>query len=202
MATWNETRPRPTDIPNADLASLVTSNKQAFREGIEKHSDWTDSSAVSAGIPRLSFGSFGPGACRAFYDTESNSSSAVSATKPLSGRLYITSNTSRLLGYSSGNSVIMGSGNMIAWQVSSATIPSNARVLVQTGSFSMASTSRTTTAFPSAYSVTPVMQLTPLSSGTTNLISAALVSSSTTNFAVTLGYGFGIQSPVTVLWRS
>lgn len=203
MVTWQERKPEPTDIPNTELASLLTSNKQAMRVGFEASSYWTDSSGVSAGDMRLSDGSFGPGACRAFFDLESNASSQVSATKPLAGRLYIASDTSRFLAYSSGNSVIVGSNNAIVYLGNSAaTIPTNVKNLVQTGTFSTNSVSATTTAFPTAYNGTPTIQLTPWSVGTTALWALNVSASGTTNFTTVVTGVFGSASNVTVLWRS
>ena len=60
MPIFNENKPLATDLLN-ELPSLLTTNAIVFRQNVEKHSFWTDASGVSAGIPRLSDGSAGPG---------------------------------------------------------------------------------------------------------------------------------------------
>lgn len=214
MANWNENKPAGTDIPNAALASVLTTNKQAFREGAEKHLFWTESSGLSAGQPRFSSGSTGPGAARAFYDVLSNASSQVSAQKGLDGRLYIASDTKQFLGYLSGLSVPLGGVNETVWTtstslvaVSATTIQSNVRTLVQNGLASCdaaaAGGSRNTITYATAYAVAPFVQATSMSTNTTNFNNCVIIASGTTNFAIVLTsiYG-GTASGCTVLWRS
>src|SRR5439155_20576800 len=112
----------------------------------------------------------------AFYDVESNASSALSTTKPLAGRLYVSSNSSHLFAYDSARSIMLGGANAIVWWPGSfATIPSNNQYLTQIGSFSAASNPTPTTAFATAYNVAPALQLQMQSSGTSYQGSAALV---------------------------
>ena len=126
---WNEQKPQPTDIPNLDLPSLITGNKIAFRQAVEKHSFWTDSSTNSIGQTRLSDGSFGPGSARAYFDVQSNVSTVDAASKDLGGRLFVTSDTSRLFGYGA-SPILLGSKNAIVYQTGSqATIPAGNRIL-------------------------------------------------------------------------
>lgn len=215
MTNWNENKPAGTDIPNAALASLLTSNKQAFREGAEKHLFWTDSSGLSAGLPRFSSASSGPGAARAFYDVASNASSQVSATKALDGRLYIASDTKRFYGYLSSLSVPLGGVDATVWSTSTSLVASSAstiqtdfKVLVQTGVTTGASAaaggSRLTTAFPTAYAATtPFVQAVSMSTNTTNFNNCAIVASSITNFTIILTNIYGNDnSSSTILWRS
>lgn len=199
---WHELKPAAGD-PLSEFPSVMTDQALTLRQGLEQHLFWTESSGASAGIPRFVDGSAGPGAARAFFDVESNASSQVSATKALGGRLFVASDTSRFFAYApSGHSVLAGSASAIVHATSTATIPTNTQVLVQLGAFSIVSTSTTTTAFPSAYSAAPFVQLMPMSTGTTNLWNAALLGSTTTNFTVRLGVIFGSASPLTVYWRS
>ena len=208
---WNEQKPVPTDLPDLGLASLITSNKLAFRQGIEKHSFWTDSSTNSIGVPRLSDGSAGPGAARAYYDVQSRASEPASPSKALAGRLFVTSDTTRFFGYIDfvggvfGTHITpLGGKNLVTYLPSFATIAQNTRNLVQYGQ-SLNSTSRTTVAFPSAYSVAPKVQLTLLSDGTANPANfgvVGLLTSGTTNFAFQCATLFGSVSNFSVLWRS
>lgn len=214
MATpWTDGAPRPTDVPDARLASLFTSNKIAFRTAIEKFSFWTDSSNASAGQPRLSVGSFGPGSCRAYFDAVSNLSSGDNATRPNAGRLFVASDTSRLYAavtsadqYAASRDTwhLIGSKNAITWlAASTATIQNNFRTSVQIGSTPVTTSSNTTIPYTANYAaVAPVIQLQVLSSFTTAMAQANIVSSGTTNFVVSAGTLFGTTSTFTVLWRS
>lgn len=215
MTNWNENKPAGTDIPNAGLASILTSNKQAFREGAEKHLFWTESSGLSAGQPRFSSGSTGPGAARAFYDVASNLSSQVSATKALDGRLYIASDTKRFFGYAGSLSVPLGSVDATVWATSTwstvassaATIQSDVKVLCQSGvgnaNTAAAGGSRVTTTYPTAYAVAPFVQAVSMSTNTTNFNNCAVVASGTTSFSVILTTIYGnTVSGATFLWRS
>lgn len=207
--TWIERKPTQTDIPNAELSSLLTSNKQTFRAAVERYSFWTDSSGVSAGIPRFSATSAGPGGFRAFFDVESNTSSALTSVKALSGRLYLTSDTGILYGYgststlSSTATILLGGYNAVVYTDNSfTTIGTRQRVLTQQGVASCASGSVTTIAFPSAYSAAPVVQLTAYTSAIANLYNVSLKTSGTTNFSVLPIAVWGTASPLTVVWRS
>ena len=203
--TWIETKPESTD-PLFELPSVLTQNAIALRTGLEKFSFWTDSSGLSAGIPRLSAASFGPGAARAFYDVESSLSTAFSTTKPMAGRFYLASNVGRLYGFTGTATLQLGGANVIVWQPSAATIQSNTRVLCQTGSVNSVSggAGRMPVTFPSQYSVAPTVQATVLSLGTTDLIDATVTSITTS------GCSIGFQALMTsasatshtVLWRS
>jgi hypothetical protein len=204
---WIESKPTNLD-PLSEFPSVMTAQAIAFRTNIEKHSFWTDSSGASAGDMRLSDGSFGPGSARAFFDVESNVSSTLSATKPLAGRLYITSDTSRFYAYSSGNSALLGGNNIIVWQPSAATAAAGSRVLVQVGTLSgqtagaVIGLSGNTIAFPIAYSVTPSVQVQEFSGGTTDLFSSAVTKSTATNFVARVSRVWGSQSTTTIVWRS
>ena len=212
MTIWNENKPAPTDIPDEGLASTLTTQKTAIREGMERAMFWTDSSGLSAGQPRWTYGSVGSTA-RAFYDVASNASSQVSATKPLDGRLYIASDTSRFYGYTSSRTVPLGSVNATVFSNSTAnaasslnTIPSNQRFLVQIGSGTATSAaaggSGVTTAFPTAYSTPPLIQVSGGAGSTANIGHISVQTSSTTNFTViaTVVYGAGVS--VNFYWRS
>ena len=207
---WNESKPSPTDIPNLELPSVITTNKTVLRQALEKHMFWTDSSTNSIGVTRLSEGSSGPGSARAYFDVESNVSVPLAPAKALAGRLFVTSDTSRLFGYidfAGGGfgtaKAVLGSKNIVTYQPSFATIPQNTVTLVQFGTAVVGS--RTTVAFGSAYSVAPTVQLTIVSDGTANPANfgtVALLSSSITNFSAQLTALFGSVSNFSVLWRS
>jgi hypothetical protein len=210
---WNESKPSPTDIPNAELVSVITTNKIAFREGIEKHSFWTDSSGASIGLPRLSDGSFGPGSARAYYGTQSSVSTAESTTKAMSGRLQVTSDTSRLFGYLP-TAILLGSKNAVVYQTGSqAAIQSNGRVLVQTGELNVvvpsSGVSIYAVTFPTAYTVAPRVQVT--ASASTTIISSAaaftfpqltLITASGFSIALGMHVSGGSEWTSHVLWRS
>lgn len=195
---WTETKPAAGD-PLNELVSILTSQAILFRQGIEKHSFWTDSSGLSAGIPRQSGASAGPGAARAFYDVESNLSSALSASKPLAGRLFVSSDGSRLWGYSSGDTIPLGGTKAIVWKTTAVT---DSRVLVQMGSLSL-SGSVVTTAFATAYSRQPFVQFGYLPASSDSECLASVVSSSTTMFAAVARNVWGAGNTAqTVMWRS
>lgn len=201
MAVWNELKPSATD-PLSEFPSAVTANAVAFRTGIEKHSFWTDSSGVSAGIPRLSDGSFGPGAFRAFFAPISSLSTALSSTKPLAGRLFIASDTSRLYGFTSTATLPLGSRNVVVYMGSSAaTIQSGVRTLIQTGSLSSVPGSSTIT-FPTAYAVAPVVMIQVMSSGTTHFGIAKANTITATIFSSSLSAVYGDNSAMTIIWKS
>lgn len=199
---YREDKPALSD-PLSDFPSTLTANTIAFRQAIEKHSFWTESSGLSAGIPRLSDGSFGPGACRAFFDVESNLSVALAATKPLAGRLYVASDTSRLYGYvSSAATILLGGKNAIVHFPSNATITAGAYWLVQIGSVS-ASSQTVNIAFSSQYSVAPRVQVSSTATNENGLAIGQATSITTSNFSLRILDPFGNTTPVrTVMWLS
>lgn len=204
MATWHEQKPVATD-PLSEFPSVMTDQAIAFREAVEKYSFWTDASGASAGIPRLSDGSAGPGVARAFYGTASSLSTALSASKPLAGRLFVTSDTHRLYGFPSSTSttVQLGAEQLVVYYGPSATtMVSNTRVLVQSSSASIVINSRNTIAFPTSYTGTPTVQLQAGSTVTTDLYQPVLLTSGTTNFALTLARLIGSLNTATIFWRS
>lgn len=206
---WNESKPSPTDKPNLELASLITQNRLAFRQAIEKHSFWTDSSGASAGVPRLSDGSFGPGSCRAYFDTASNVSSNDSATKAMSNRFYVTSDTTRLFYHDglTGRFVLIGSNNALVYQTGSqVTIQSNTRYLVQNGVQTVVATSSGTSyasvVFTHAYNAAPQVQIQPLSKATSEVLTASLLTITASGFSVSLKDLFGATVSRSINWRS
>ena len=207
MSIWRETKPTNSD-PLNEYPSVMTTQAIAFRQAVEKHSYWTDSSGNSKGDMRLSDGSFGPGSARAFFDVESNCSSTVSTTKALSGRLYITSDTSKFLGYSSANTALLGGNSVVVWMPSAATIAAGSRVLVQTGSLSgdtggaVIGLGGNIIAFPTAYSAVPEVQVQEYSLGTTDIFTSAVTKSTTTNFVLRVSRVWGSKSTTTVVWRA
>jgi len=204
MPNFNENKPIGTDLLS-DLPSLLTNNAIAFRAAVEKHSYWTDSSGVSAGDMRLSDGSFGPGAARAFFDVASNVSSVVSVTKPLSGRLYITSDTSRVYAFipSATAAILVGGTRAVVYRPSAATIPSNVRTLVQIGTQTAVGTSTQTLTFPTAYGAAPNVQVTAFTTALTDYAVPIVKGSTTTCFGLSIATLFGATaSAYTVVWRS
>jgi len=184
---WDDRKPQIND-PLAEFPSLMTGNAIAFRQGVEKYSFWTDSSGLSAGIPRLSAASLGPGAARAYYGNESSLSTAASVNKPLEGRFFVALDTGRLYAFSpSAATAQLGGVNHIVWQPSAATIPSNTRVLVQQGSVNAivpGALGLQPVTFPSAYSVAPTVQATILSLGTTDILMAFVTSITTVGCSI------------------
>lgn len=216
---WQERKPVATDVPNLELPSLITSNKLVFRQAIEKHSFWTDSSGASVGLPRLSDGSFGPGSARAYFDTQSQMSISDASQKAMKGRLYITSDTSRLFGYASETtSTLLGSVNAIVYQIASqATAATNTRVLVQIGTAPIVITSSGTSTgsvvFGKTYNVAPQVQVTPRAPSANssalnpNVVFSfpAITAVSTSGFSValrTFNSGLTLNFSTDLLWRS
>src|SRR5213080_1767111 len=151
MTNWNEAKPESTDLI-AEFPSVVTQQLVAFREGMEKHFFWTVSSGLSAGEPALSSASTWPGSARAFFGTQSQ----VSASK--SGRLMLTSDTSRLYAVGTGAPSLLGSRTAIVEDAnytrsdltaSLATITEGTRWFVQSGTKTGAGTSGSVT-FPTS----------------------------------------------------
>lgn len=175
--SWDEGVPRPTDRLQ-DLGTQVRSNKTALRTGVDKHFFWDDSSGLSAGIPRLSSGSLGPGSARAFYGTTSQ----VSAYRD--GALMVTSGNSRLYGLTSVSSHLLGATNMIAF-FSADTITQSSRVLPQTGITNAGASALTHITFPVAYGGVPyAVLLTGGVPSATNAYTYALVSADNSGFTV------------------
>ena len=211
---WSDGFPSASEVPDSRLASLLTTQKIAFRQAIEKHSFWTDSSGASAGWTRLSDGSFGPGSCRAYFAPVSSLSTGETAWKPMTGRLYVTSDTSRLYtwvgsiasyGFTAAETLLLvGSKRAITWQTGSqVTMQNNARVLVQCGTANLTVGSNTTVAFDIAYAaVAPAIQLQAMSSTTTAMAIPTIVSSSTSNFALSGLTVYGTTSVFSIMWRS
>ena len=203
---WTENKPQPTDIPNLDLPSLITANKIAFRQAIEKHSFWTDSSTNSIGQTRLSDGSFGPGSARAYFDTQSRISASDESTKPLEGRLFVTSDTSRLFGFGAGP-VLLGSKNAIVYQTGSqATIAQNNRVLLCSSIQSVVATSSGTSyasvVFPVTYNAAPRVLVTPISSVTVRVSIPSVLTITTSGFSVSFRLFSGTEQAANFYWRS
>ena len=198
---YRENKPASSD-PLNEFPSDMTANLIALREGIEKHSFWTDSSGVSAGIPRLSDGSFGPGAARAFFDVASSASTTLASTKPLAGRLYITSDTSRLYGYASNATMLLGGKNAVVYFPSNATISAGARFLVQIGTTSVSSQTQNV-AFSSQYSVAPLVQVSPIASSAAEIVIGQATSITTSNFSLRVLSVFGGSTGTRgVMWCS
>lgn len=199
---WNPLKPAIGD-PLTDFPSAISNNKIAFREALERHFFWRENSGLSAGIPRLSSGSFGPGSARAYFATASKISSLTTIAN--SGRLFVTSDTSRLYGLHSGASTLLGGLNMVmSFGSSIATIQSNTRWLVQSGSSAGLNGIGTsyTIVFPTAYAkTTPFVQLVCSSSNVTDQYVPLLLSSSSTNFQ-TATFGLGSLNSTTLYWRS
>ena len=187
---YREDKPASGDLLS-DFPSMLTANVIAFRQAVEKHSFWTDSSGASAGIPRLSNGSFGPGSARAFFDVASNASVTLAASKPLDGRLYIASDTKYLSGYtSSSQTILLGSPKAIVYFPSNATITAGSRVLVQIGLVSVSSQTQNVT-FGTQYSVTPMVQVSPLASGAAEIVVPQVTSRTSSAFSVRVLSVFG-----------
>ena len=195
--TWPESKPVQGDLVS-DLGSVLRSHKTEFRAGLEKHFYWTDNSNSSAGEPRLSDGSFGPGSARAFYGTASE----VSAFRD--GSLMVTSDTSRLFGLTSGASVLLGSSRAIVSDGSAIAAVPGSRRLIQSG-LTFASLGDSGHSFPTAYSsVPPSMLIQRIVDGDAGFdlgrrVSIAQIGTSSFTLRVENAGG---ASAMTILWRS
>lgn len=199
--SWVEGKPEPTDIPNGEFCSLLTGNAATLRQGLEQHYYWSVGSGVSAGVPLLSDGSFGPGVARAFYDVQSSLSSAPT------GKLYLTSDMSRLFLTQSAGTTLMGAQNaIVAGGPSVATITQNSFWVVESGSTASLAGGVTVYRqdFPVAYVVAPpVIQLQTLYSTCTGGYLASVVSRNASGFSFQVGrYGTESLNSCTVFWRS
>jgi hypothetical protein len=203
---WQEGRPKGTDIPNAELASLITSQKQTFDSYIGKHFYWTESSGLSAGIPRLSDGSAGPGSARVFYGTASQ----VSAVPNMSGKLMVTSDTSRFYALQSTQSNLLGGVSAIAYSgagASAATVTQNTMYRVQSSLTTVNIGSAGTVlkiTYPTAYNAVPLVELTPIGSNATWAVTSALSGAITaSSFSVFLHHNCGGGTGICgFYWRS
>lgn len=210
---WSNAKPNANDLLG-EFPSVITTNRIALRQAMERHSFWTDSSTNSIGIPRLSDGSSGPGSFRAFYDVASNASAPSTVAKPLSGRLYLTSDTSHLFALISfvggpfGTSANLAGGiNAVVFQTGSqATIPQGNGVLTQMSAVSIVATSSGTSlssvTFATAYNAAPTVQVTPVSTDTTTLSFAAVTAINTSGFSVGLRSLNATTFATNLFWRS
>jgi hypothetical protein len=96
---WNENVPAETDIADA---APIRSIETSLRNGLAVEHNWP-----SASGPNFGYHLFG--ACRTFWDVESNVSSAGT-----DGRLMMTSDTSRLFGVGSGGTMLIGGQNIMS----------------------------------------------------------------------------------------
>lgn len=207
--TWQEKKPEQTDIPNAELASLLTGQKQTFRGYLEQHFYWTASSGVSAGIPLLSDGSFGPGSARAAY-IPSSAQSATTAYPLKPGSFVITTDTNNLIGYSgSTTSILLNSQNALVPQASIATIPAGAKWLVQSGSVSSTTAGTTligtsVVTFSTPYNGTPVVLASAYgNTPPADFYLAGVQSITSVGFTASFNASAaGGNSTITVVWRS
>jgi len=198
---WIENKPKPNDLL-AEIGALVRSQKSNFRAGIEKHYFWRESSGLSAGEPRLSDGSFGPGSARAFYAPASELS-----TNATSGVLYIDSTNSRFYLLTSDTTVLLGGRQTIVMGGASvATIASNARTLVQSGiSTGITGDSTERIDFPTPY--TGSAPFVEVQSGWSTGVLAyltAMTAVNTSGISVHIEYVGGGANPGdgAILWRS
>lgn len=198
MPNWRDSKPAGTD-PLSEYPSLLTSQMAAFRAAIEKHLFWTEASGASAGIPRLSDGSFGPGAARTFYDTASRVS-AVSTNV----RLMITSDTSQLYVLGSGLSVLIGGKNaVVSGTPDSPAIAAGCRVLIQSSYVTNVTIAGTSVAtYPIVYAVPPVIMLTAAGSVATHGWRPYIVFNSPTTVSCGISASGLVGSACTVYWRS
>lgn len=201
---WNPLKPSATD-PLSEFPSALSNNKIAVRDALEAHFFWRESSGNSAGIPRLSNGSFGPGSARAYFCLQSQVSSPAAPTRAQSGRLAVTSDTSRFFAIHSGGSSLLGGKNMVmSFGSSIGTIVNGTRWLVQSGSSAGLNGTGTNyiIAFPTAYAATaPFLQLVSAGSNVTDHYVPLLLASTSTNFTVAT-VGLGSLNSTTVYWRS
>ena len=159
--SWDETLPENDDQVKG-IGGVLRDRKADFRAALERHFYWTDSSNASAGVPRLYTASADTGSARAFYAAES----AVSAHRD--GTLFVTSDTTRLVGLTSASSVLLGAGRAVHL---SATSASNHYVLVQHGhviteiSTSLLTDKSYSIAFPITYNGVPSVFLSEQSIG-------------------------------------
>lgn len=186
--SWQENKPASTDLLS-ELVSLFLSQKTHFSAYVGKHFFWNDSSNVSAGIPRLSDGSPGPGSAHAFYGTASQVSH-VSA----GGKLMLASDTSRFYGLHSGQSTFLGSPSAVVYGGDSiTTITGGTRWLVQSGATSSLVTAGVglnfSITFPVAYAaVAPLIELTPAASIVTQAVTSRISGTPTVSaFSVNVG---------------
>lgn len=208
MTAWNETQPTLQSLVK-ELPSTLTNQMEAFRQGIEQTFLWTQSSGASAGEPLHSSASTKPGAARAFFGPASQ----VSASKD--GRLFVTSDTSRLYAVPSGGSVLLNSNRAVlgdsASYVTNASalsvlegLKASTRWFVQSGSTNppFVSTATIKITFPVPYTVAPRVMVMPLlSSATNNGVMLSITSLTGSSMSVRPGQ----QGPVTswgFLWRS
>lgn len=199
MVIWQENKPEPGDIPNAELCSLITSNKVALRTALEHTIYWSQSSGLSAGVS--AYTDQPPGSARAYYGTQSQ----VSATS-VGGKLMVTSDTKRLFGLGSTTSWLLGSRQAIIGDGQAGTFTNNVRRMVQSGSTVGIAAGATIYRqdFPVAYTgVSPIVQLAPAWSGATQWFLPSVVSRNASGFSFSLGTGAVTSSnSCTVYWYS
>lgn len=202
--TWVENKPQAND-PLREIADLLRSQKSEISVGVGKHFFWTESSGASAGEPRLSLGSNGPGSARAFYGAQS----ALSAQP--SGKLFVTSDTSRLYGLtSSATTMLLGSAQaIISGGTSEATLPNNTRWHVESGRTGPLTIGTTlynqnfTTPYAAAAPLVHAQAGSNNPSVTTDVLMVSVLSANSSGFSYQLArIGVNANNSAFVYWRS
>ena len=190
---WNDKKPQGTD-PLSEYPSMLTNQLTSIASAMEQHFYWTVRSGASAGIPALSTIT---GSARAYFGTQSqvSSSTATTLVKAQAGRLMLTSDTTRLYMIQGNSSVttgtgpvLLGSDHIVAnYGASFVTVQTDTRWLEQCGVTSGVSCFvNTHVAFPSQYSVTPIVQVTCSAQSSGSVAMAFLTGLDKSGFTVTV----------------
>ena len=195
--TWPESKPVQGDLVS-DIGSVIRSHRTELRAGLEKHFFWNDNSNSSAGQPRLSDGSFGPGSARAFYGPQSE----VSAYRD--GSLMVTSDTSRLFGLTSDASVLIGSAQAVISDGTGVAAVAGHAQMIQSG-LTFASLGDSGHSFPSTYASPPktmlIQRIVDGDAGFDLGRRVAIAQIGTSTFTLRVENAGG-ASGMTILWRS
>ena len=128
------------------------------------------------------------------------------AAKELGGRLFVTSDTTRLFGYGAGP-ILLGSKNAIVYQTGSqATIPAGNRILecmsTQSVVATSSGTSYATVTFPVTYNTAPRVLVTPISVATVRVTIPSVLTITTSGFSVSFRLFSGTEQAANFYWRS
>lgn len=191
---WNESSPADTDSAGAgddEIRSLKTS----IRNGLAAEHAWPSATGSGFGVHLL-------GSARAYYDVQSNVSSAGT-----DGRLLVTSDSSRLFHVGSAGTSFIG-GNTV---ISAGSQPVGGQRFYWAEEFGEAlanqgaSTHSVTVSFPnSGFSGVPFVTASAWTTGTTQKPVAIITGLTATSvqfqvYDITTG---GTSSKCTVIWRS
>lgn len=201
MSPWDETLPENDDQVKG-IGEVMRSHKTEFRAALRKHFYWADATSEGTeGQARVTTDSAASGSARAFFAAQS----AASAFRD--GSLFVTSDTSHLIGLTSTSSVLLGGTRAIQWQSNSGESTSigthGTRMLVQTGVESALNDGTHNISFTTIYDGEPSVTIGRGDAPAANM--ASNDGNHGISNVTTGGFTIGLNAPVTsceIFWMS